>query len=198
MQILQINTSARMQGAHSRDLTQSIVAQLLQQQGDAQVVQRDLGLEPLPHISEATIQAFYQDESTYNAAMQASSALSMTLIDELRQSDVIVFGVPMYNFGIPSTLKAYIDHVARAGQTFEFTESGPQGLLKGKKVLVAITRGGGYIGSPQNHQDTYLKTVLAFLGIDDVTFVIAENLAIPDQAEPSLLEAQQRIGALQI
>tara|TARA_B100001094_G_scaffold331856_1_gene401638 strand:+ start:777 stop:1382 length:606 start_codon:yes stop_codon:yes gene_type:complete len=196
MHLLHIDTSSQIQGSHSRNLSKKIVNKIICDHPDSKVTIRDVGMHVIPHISEATIKAFYQEEATYDEDMAKSSKLSMSLIDEVRQSDVIVLGVPMYNFGVPSTLKAYIDHIARVNHTFKFTAEGPIGLLKDKKVIVAITRGGSYSHSPQNHQDPYLKTLFSFLGLDDVTFFVAERLAMPNFAEHALLDVEKAIERL--
>ena len=114
-------------------------------------------------------------------------AYSNRLIDELRRADVIVLGLPMYNFGVPSTLKAYFDHVARAGETFRYTENGPVGLLTGKKVYVFAARGGRYAGTPSDAQTGYVRQFLGFLGIEDVEFVYAEGLAVDEASKQSAL-----------
>jgi FMN-dependent NADH-azoreductase len=117
----------------------------------------------------------------------------------LKRADVIVLGLPMYNFGVPSTLKAYFDHIARAGVTFKYTEKGPVGLLTGKKAYVFATRGGLYLGTPRDTETKYVRDFLAFLGIDDVEFVYAEGLAMGDASKDKALvsanEAIERIGA---
>lgn len=120
------------------------------------------------------------------------------LIDELRQADLIVLGLPMYNFGIPSTLKSYFDHIARVGQTFRYTETGPIGLLTGKKAIVCATRGGLYAGTPLDTQTTYIRTFLGFLGITDVEFIYAEGLAMGDaKKQIALAQAWIATGRLQ-
>jgi FMN-dependent NADH-azoreductase len=124
-------------------------------------------------------------------------ALSEELIGELQVADIIVLGLPMYNFGIPSTLKAWIDHVARAGITFQYTENGPEGLLKGKKAYVIAARGGLYEGSAADTQTPYIKTILGFMGITDVTMVAAEGLNMGDDAKAaSLAKAQGELDQL--
>ena len=194
--LLYINTSSKVQGSHSRNISKKVVDKILVDHPNTKITTRDVGTNTIPHISEATIKAFCQEEATYDEEMARSSKFSMELIDELRQSNVIVLAVPMYNFSVPSTLKAYFDHIARANQTFKFTEEGPIGLLEKKKVIVVITRGGGYSNSPQNHQDPYLKTFLSFIGLNDVTFLIAENLAVSNLAENSLRDADKFIENL--
>ncbi|MGH8764912.1 MAG: FMN-dependent NADH-azoreductase, partial [Burkholderiales bacterium] len=119
------------------------------------------------------------------------------LIDELRRADTIVLGLPMYNFGVPSTLKAYFDHIARAGVTFRYTETGPVGLLTGKKAYVLATRGGLYAGTPRDTQTAYVRDFLAFIGITDVEFVYAEGLAIGEASKTaSLAKARESIDRL--
>lgn len=119
------------------------------------------------------------------------------MIDELKQAEVIVIGLPMYNFGIPSTLKAYFDQIARAGVTFRYTENGPEGLLTGKKAYIFATRGGLYAGTPLDSQTGYVRNFLGFLGITDVEFIYAEGLNMGDlNKEAALAEAQQQIAKL--
>ena len=119
------------------------------------------------------------------------------LIAELQAADVLVLGVPMYNFGIPSTLKSYFDHIARAGVTFRYTANGPEGLVKGKKAYVLAARGGLYQGTPKDSQTTYLRDFLAFIGIDEVEFVYAEGLNMgAEQHDQAQAAAQQRIAEL--
>jgi FMN-dependent NADH-azoreductase len=120
------------------------------------------------------------------------AAFSDALIDELRAADVIVLGLPMYNFGVPSSLKAYFDHVARAGVTFRYTEKGAEGMLKGKKAYVFATRGGLYAGTPADTQTTYVRDFLRFIGIDDVEFVYAEGLAMGEAPKENALAAANR------
>ena len=110
------------------------------------------------------------------------------LIDELSRADVIVIGLPMYNFGVPSTLKAYFDHIARAGVTFRYTDKGPVGLLRGKKVFVFAARGGLYAGTPRDTQTPYVRDFLSFLGMDDVEFIYAEGLALGDEHQKKALD----------
>ena len=124
-------------------------------------------------------------------------AYSDRLIDELKQADTIVLGLPMYNFGVPSMLKAWFDHIARAGVTFRYTEKGPVGLLTGKKVYVFATRGGYYAGTPRDTQTAYVRDFLAFLGITDVEFVYAEGLAISEASKAaSLAKARESLQQL--
>ena len=141
--------------------------------------------------------AFTAKPADRTPAQQAVIGYSDALIEELRQADVIVLGLPMYNFGVPSSLKAYFDHIARAGVTFRYTEKGPEGLLKGKKAYVFATRGGLYAGTPSDTQTTFVRDFLRFIGIDDVEFVYAEGLAMGDAPkEKALAAANRAIGEL--
>jgi FMN-dependent NADH-azoreductase len=177
--VLQLNTSIFSGNGQSSQLANEFVSQL-----DAgKVVVRDLASEPVPHLDAERFGAFLSKPDTRTKEQQAVVDYSDKLIDELRQADVIVLGLPMYNFGLPSNLKAYFDHIARAGVTFRYTEKGPVGLLTGKKAYVFATRGGIYVGKTrdgqtQDTQSTYVRDFLAFLGITDVEFVYAEGLAM--------------------
>jgi len=173
--VLQINSSLFQQQGQSSQLGAALVEQLLGPQD--RLISRDLAAEPVPHLTAERFAAFTLPEAERNAEQQAAVAYSDALIAELREADVIVLGLPMYNFGMPSTLKAYFDHVARAGVTFRYTSEGPEGLLTGKKAYVLATRGGNYQGTPMDAQSAYVRIFLGFLGITDVEFVYAEGLA---------------------
>jgi FMN-dependent NADH-azoreductase len=150
------------------------------------VVERALSPQTMPHLDGETFVAMGTASSEHNGRQQAAVALSNTLIAELEAADTVVLAAPMYNFSIPSTLKAWIDHVARRGRTFRYTEKGPEGLLKGKKVFVLTARGGVYSnGAPAaalDFQEPYLRAVLAFLGLTDVTFVHFEGVGMGPEA----------------
>ena len=147
----------------------------------------------MPHLTAERFQAFLADPAARTAEQQAIAGYSDALIEELRAADVIVIGLPMYNFGVPSTLKAYFDHVARAGITFRYTEKGPQGLLTGKKVYVFATRGGLYAGTPLDTQTAYVRDFLRFIGLDEVEFVYAEGLAMGDASKQKALESAGQV-----
>ncbi len=147
---------------------------------DGIVLVRDLAKDPVPHIDAGRFGAFLAKPDARTTEQQRIVDYSDALIDELKRADVVVLGLPMYNFGVPSTLKAYFDHVARAGVTFRYTLDGPVGLLKGKKVYVFAARGGAYVGTPRDTQTRYVRDFLAFLGMDDVEFVYAEGLAVSE------------------
>ena len=196
MNILQINSSIFASGGQSTRLADGFVAQLARGQ-DAQVTVRDLTLEPLPHLDGERFAAFLAQPAERTTLQQAAVDHSDRLIDELRAADVIVIGVPMYNFGIPSQLKAWFDHVARAGVTFRYTEKGAEGLLKGKKTYVFSTRGGQYAGTERDSETAHVRTFLALLGLTDVTFVYAEGLAQGEATrQAGLTDAQATIQRL--
>jgi FMN-dependent NADH-azoreductase len=189
--ILRIDASARTQGSVTRDLTGRITALW---QG-AQVRHRDLAADPLPHLTEDWVSANFTPEANRTAAQTRALALSDSLIDELRAADTLVIGLPVYNFGLPSALKAWIDHVARAGVTFRYTENGPEGLLTGKRAILAMASGGTQAGTGIDYASTYMRHILGFIGISDVTVVAADQLAL--DADASLARALDQIGALQ-
>jgi len=184
--VLQINASLFAHEGQSSRLSASLVTQLLEP--DDSLIIRDLATEPVPHLSAARFAAFTTPEAERTAEQHAVVAVSDKLIAELRAADVIVLGLPMYNFGVPSTLKAYFDHVARAGVTFRYTSEGPRGLLSGKKAYALTTRGGTYQDTPMDTQAPYVRIFLGFLGITDVEFVYAEGLARGDSHKTRALD----------
>ena len=153
---------------------------------------RDLARDPVPHLDAERFGAFLAEDEARDAKQKSVVAYSDRLIDELRRADVIVIGLPMYNFGVPSMLKAYFDHIARAGVTFRYTEKGAVGLLTGKKTYVFAARGGRYAGTPSDTQTGYVRQFLAFLGIEDVEFVYAEGLAIGEASKQTALTQARR------
>lgn len=191
MNILQINSSARQEQSQSSRLAASIVERLRAAHPGARVTVRDLGRTPHPALDEAALGALFSPADQRTPAQAARVALDDALIDELKAADAIVLGVPMYNFGVPAQLKNWIDAVARAGVTFRYTENGAVGLVQGKKVYVALTRGGRYRNTPADTQVPYLKTFLGFIGLTDVTFIYAEGLALGAQAEREALASAQ-------
>lgn len=165
------------------------------------VAERALTPDSIPHLSLGALGALMTPAEQRTAEQRASVEFADGLIEELEAADTIVLAVPMYNFSIPSTLKAWIDHVARAGRTFRYTAAGPEGLLKGKKVFVVTGRGGVYSGdSPAkvfDFQEPYLRSVLGFLGLADVTFIHVEGLKVsPEAAEQGVARARQLIAAI--
>lgn len=190
--ILNIHTSLAAEQSQSSQLADALVASLSKQNGQT-VVTRDLAAQPVPHLDGERFAAFSSDPATRTPEQQAVVDESDALIAELQNADVIVLGLPMYNFGIPSTLKAWIDHVARAGVTFRYTENGPEGLLKNKKLIVTAARGGKYLGTPKDTQTGFIKDVFGFLGITDIDFVYAEGLAMKGAREGALQSAHAEI-----
>ena len=190
--ILQLTTSLHSGNAQSSRLAERFVAQLRAEDPQTQVIVRDLATDPVPHLTAERFAGFNAKAEERNAEQRAAVAESNELIAELKAADTIVIGLPMYNFGIPSTLKAYFDHVARSGLTFRYTEKGPEGLLKGKKVVVFATRGGVYVGTPLDTQTSYVRDFLRFLGITDVEFVYAEGLAMGPERRQAAIEGAER------
>ena len=178
MKILQINTSARSTDANSTRLADRIVARLKARHPAAAVELRDLAANPHPVLDEAALAALFTPAGQRTAAQAARVALDDAVIAQVQSADVIVLGVPMYNFGVPVQLKTWIDAIAKAGTTFRYTENGPEGLIKGKKVYVALARGGIYRDTPADSQVPYLKAVLGFVGMTDLEFIYAEGLAM--------------------
>ena len=197
MNILQINSSARAEGSHSSKLANTLVERIeasLPGAASATITVRDLGRNPHPELNEAALSALFTPAEQRTPEQTARVALDDALIAELQAADVVVLGVPMYNFGVPAALKNWIDAISRAKVTFAYTANGPEGLLKGKKVYFALTRGGQYRNTPADSQVPYLKTLFAFLGMTDVQFVYAEGLAMgPDAEQQALASARTQI-----
>ncbi|MBU9562878.1 NAD(P)H-dependent oxidoreductase [Burkholderia multivorans] len=194
--ILQINSAARSQGAQSTLLSTELTAKLQQSNPGAKVVVRDLLADGLPHLDESVLGAFFTPAENRSAEQNAIVAKSDALIAELQAADIIVIGAPMYNFGISSQLKTYFDWIARAGVTFRYTENGPEGLIKGKKVYVVSARGGKYAGTPHDSQTPYLRSFLGFVGMTDVSFIYAEGLNMgPEAQSAALAGAREAIAA---
>ena len=196
MNILQINASARSNGANSTRLADAIAQRLLARDPQAVLTVRDLAAQPHPVLDEPALGALFTPADQRTPEQAARVALDDALIAQVQGADVIVLGVPMYNFGVPVQLKTWIDAIARAGVTFRYTAEGPEGLLKGKTVYVALARGGLYRDTPADSQVPYLKSVLAFLGMTDVRFVYAEGLALgADSANRAFAQAEAEIEA---
>lgn len=191
--VLHIDSSPLGDHSVSRKLTAKVLAELKAEHGDTQIVKRDLVATPLPHLSGITVGAFFTPPDQLNEVLKDALKLSNELIDELYAADVIVIGAPMWNFGIPSSLKAWIDHIVRAGKTFKYGASGPESLLPaGKKVIIVSSRGAVYSsGSMQvmDHQETYLKAILGFIGLHDVSIIRAEGVAMGADAVNAALQS---------
>lgn len=193
--VLVIESSARQQGSVSRQLTAQFIANWSAANPADQLKVRDLAVDQVPHLDANLLGGWMTPAGQQSEAEQAALALSNTLTDELLAADVLVLAAPMYNFAIPSTLKAWLDHVLRAGVTFKYTETGPQGLLSGKRAFVLTARGGIYAGSAQDHQEPYLRQALAFVGIHDVSFIHAEGLNLGGEfMEKGLNQAKAQLA----
>jgi len=187
--ILHIISSPKGESSYSIKLGNAIVDKLKAADPGSTVQVHDLTKHPFPHLEEATLAAFHTPASEQTAAARAALRHSDEAIAELMAADVVVIGAPLWNFGIPSVLKAWIDHIARAGVTFKYSEAGAEGLVKGKTVYVAMASGGVYSSGPYQIYDfvsTYLKSVLGFIGMTDLNIFRAEGLAYPGQAEAAL------------
>lgn len=195
--LLQINSSLFGENGQSSRLSNQFVAAWKEANPQGRVIVRDLAAAPVPHLDGERFGAFLSKPEARTAEQQDIVAFSDSLIEELRSADVVVLGVPMYNFGVPSQLKAWFDHVTRAGISFRYTENGPVGLLGEKKVYVFTTRGGLYAGTPKDTATAWLREILGFIGLKDVEFVYAEGLALgEDSQKASLARAQEEVRRL--
>ncbi|MBZ9613623.1 FMN-dependent NADH-azoreductase [Rheinheimera maricola] len=187
-QILLINSSINGAKGHSVQLAQQFIAGLADG-ASVTVDTLDLNASPVPHLDMAEIAAWMTPESQRDAAQQQLAALSDDIIARIKAADVIVLGVPMYNFGVPSQLKALLDRVARAGITFKYTDQGPVGLLDNKPVVIFATRGGVYQGTELDSQTPFLQTFFNFVGLTEVHFIYAEGLNMGADAQEAALNA---------
>lgn len=194
LNILKIDSSARKTGSASRQLTERLVARIAHET-EVSVVERDVA-KGLPAVTEDWIGSNFTPKGDRNDEQAVKLELSDQLISELRTADVLVVGMPIYNFGMPAALKAWVDLVCRVGETFHHTENGPEGLLANKRAIVTVASGGVPVGSPMDHATTYLTQVFNFIGITDVTYVSATGMAMdPDAA---LKSAEDEIDSLDI
>jgi FMN-dependent NADH-azoreductase len=195
--LLVINSSAAGAASVSKQLIDETVARLRAADPALVVVERDLGADPVPHLTPDSTAAIRGAEPA-NDAQRAAKVLSDSLVAELKAADTLIIGAPMYNFGIPSTLKSWFDHVLRAGVTFKYGEKGPVGLLEGKRAIVVESRGGIYSSGPTqalDSQEPHLRTMLGFIGISDVTFVRAEKLGYgPEAREQAINDAKAELA----
>lgn len=190
--ILHLDASPRLSESVTRDLTAKIISRW----PEAQVIRRDLAETPVPQLTDAWIAANFTPADQRSPEQAETLALSDKLIDEVTQADTIVIGLPVYNFAPPAALKAWVDYVARAGVTFRYTENGPEGLIHGKRVILAMASGGTAAGSEIDFASTYMRHILGFLGMTDVTLVAADQLAL--DADASLAKAAGQIETLQV
>lgn len=195
--VLVITASIFGQDGQSSQLVDRTLQQLRDSHGEIQIQHRDLAAEPVPHLDAERFGAFVTEADARNRQQQAVVDYSDSLIDEVKQADILVLGVPMYNFGVPSVLKAYFDHIARAGVSFRYTENGPVGLLEDRPVYILAARGGIYAGTPSDSQTPFLRSFLGFLGLKDVHFVYAEGLNMgEDHKSKALQQADRNIATL--
>jgi FMN-dependent NADH-azoreductase len=193
--LLLIKTSLFPDGGQSGRLAERYAAAWRDANPEGNVVVRDLGRDPVPHLDGQRFAALMAKPGERTTEQQLVVDYSDALIDEIRRADVVVLGLPMYNFGVPSTLKSYFDHIARAGVTFRYTEQGPVGLLGGRKVIVFAARGGVYAGTPGDAQTGFVRMFLGFVGLTDIEFVYAEGLAIGEAQRTNALAKAH--GAIQ-
>ncbi|MGX1125717.1 FMN-dependent NADH-azoreductase [Pseudomonas sp. HLS-6 TE3448] len=195
--VLIIESSARQHDSISRQLTRDFIAQWQSAHPTDAITVRDLAANPVPHLDETLLGGWMKPQEQRTAEELKALQRSNELTDELLAADVLVMAAPMYNFTIPSTLKAWLDHVLRAGITFKYTETGPQGLLTGKRAYVLTARGGIHAGGASDHQEPYLRQVMAFIGIHDVTFIHAEGLNMGgDFHDKGLNQAKAKLAAV--
>lgn len=189
--VLHLDASARLTGSASRDLSQQVVDRL----APTDIIRRDL-TDALPQINETWIGANFTPAEDRSEQQREVLSLSDTLVQELQRADTIVIGTPIYNFAAPAALKAWVDLIARAGLTFAYTENGPKGLLEGKRAIVALASGGTAMGSEIDFCSGYLRHILGFVGITDVQFVAADQMARDPEA--ALAKAAEQVGQLVI
>ncbi|MEX3016708.1 FMN-dependent NADH-azoreductase [Gymnodinialimonas hymeniacidonis] len=187
--LLRIDASARRDGSISRDLTDKVIDRL----APVQTITRDLA-HGLPLLDEAWVGANFTPADQRTPDQAEKLALSDTLVAEIKSADTLVIGVPIYNFGVPAALKAWVDQVARAGVTFKYTENGPQGLLSGKRAILVVASGGTEAGSEIDFATNYMRHVLGFIGIKDVSVVTADRLMV--DAEVAISKANAQVEAL--
>ncbi len=192
--ILRIDASARNNGSTTRQLADQLVTRLIEQGYGANVIRRDLALTPPALLTETWVGANFTDDADRTDDQRAALAYSDELIAELEAADTIVIGVPVYNFAIPAALKAWIDLIARARRTFRYTETGPEGLLKNKRAFLVVASGGVPVGSDYDFATGYLRHVLGFVGITDVTIIAADQQLMDGEA---IARATSAIGELQ-
>jgi len=197
MNILHIDSSALGDNSISRQLTAEITRQLKEANPAAKVTYRDVAASAPAHLSGEILAANFIDASAWNETQREQKALSDVILNEFLAADTVVVGAPMYNFSVPSQLKSWIDRIVLAGKTFKYTETGPQGLVHGKTVIIASTRGGKHGDSPSDHQESYLRTVFGFIGVTDVRFVRAEGVNMgPEVKDAAMAAARGQIAGL--
>ena len=198
MQILQIISSARGADSYSTRLSQGIIDKLLAAEPDSRVVVRNVATQPFPHLEEAHLQAYFTPAEGRSPEQQQAVRHSDKAIAQVMAADVLVIGVPFYNFSIPSSLKSWLDHLTRANVTFRYTPTGPEGLITGKKVYLAVASGGIYSEGPMQPYDfatPYLRWMLGFLGMKDVTVAWAEGVKLPEFEPTAVQKGLESVSA---
>lgn len=194
--VLVVKSSIQGEASVSSRLADELVEALREADSQLEVTQRDLGAQPLPHLDVATFAAFNTPADQRTPQQQTLTALSDGLIAELKSADILVLGMPLYNFGAPSGFKAWVDQVCRVGETFTYTSEGPQGLTGISKAFVLASRGGSYAGTPADSQTPWLDTLLGFMGVGEVHYAYVEGLARPDLQEKALADGIAAARAL--
>jgi FMN-dependent NADH-azoreductase len=198
MNVLHIDSGILGDHSVSRRLTAAVAAQIKAERPDVAVTYRDLVAQPVAHLSGSHLAAANAKPEDLDAGLAAEVADGAAILDQFLAADTVIIGAPMYNFALPSQLKAWIDRIAVSGKTFRYTENGPEGLAKGKKVIVVSTRGGVYSSGPAaalDHQESYLQAVLGFLGVTDIEFIRAEGLNMgPETRETAISGAEATIS----
>jgi FMN-dependent NADH-azoreductase len=199
--LLFVKSSLFGQDGKSTQIASEFVEALRRVRPGITVVERNLDADSIPHLSGATMAALMTPSEKRTKDQDQAVAFADSLIEEVESADTLVLAVPMYNFSVPSTFKAWIDHITRAGRTFRYGAAGPEGLLKGKKVFLIVSRGGVYTGDspakPLDFQEPYLRSMLGFLGLDDLTFIHVEGLQVsPESAAAGLDRARKAISVV--
>jgi FMN-dependent NADH-azoreductase len=200
-QILVIESSPRGVESASRHLTRRITGRLRAQYPEARFVERDLAENPLPHLDYRTVKAIFTRDRTEAESLQEALRLSDQVTGEVLSSDLLVIATPMWNFGLPSSLKAWIDHIVRPGKTFRYTAGGAEGLARGKKAILVLASGGVFTEGPWKSWDTeepYLRLILGFIGITDVQTVRAQGMNIPGLSDHAIPDGEKLIESLAI
>lgn len=195
--LLQINSGIFSDNSQSSKLADKITEQWSSKYADGAVIKYDFAVDHVPHLDGHTMQAFMTPDVERSPEQQEAVALSDKFIAELKEADTVVLGVPLYNLSVPSTLKAWFDHICRAGITFSYSETGPVGLLENKKVVIAAARGGVYAGTPYDTQTEWLKHIFGLIGITDLEFIYYEGAAYgEEQAAAALAKAHEEVAKL--
>ena len=198
MKILRIDTSVSGADSVSRELTQAITDHFRNKHAGAEITELDFGTNPLPHLDHVTMGAIRWPAERHDEAMKAAFPAERAVLDQFLASDIVILGVPMYNFTVPSSLKAWLDRLGVPGVTFGYTEAGPTGFAGGRRVIAALAQGGSYeLDTRFEHQESYLRDIFAFLGIDPVEFIRASKIGFgPEAREEALAAARVEIARL--